>query len=138
MGLGDTMTSALFLNRRKSDVEFKIQAILTRKMAIMDECNEISEILATTIFQNDEYNSISQAAILPGTVPTSPVVPLGAAVAIPTGYYETELARLQGVEKELDNDQTKLEVELEGVKAEQESMQKLASEHAKNDFKIGG
>lgn len=138
MGFADTVTTTLFLTRRRSDIELKVQAILQRKLAIMDECNEISEILASTIFQEDSNSLISPIAPLPGTTPVYPLTPLPPAANVPTGYYEIKLAELQGIEKELDVRQKKLETELEAVKAEQESMRKIANERAKKDFKIGG
>ena len=138
MGFADSMTTMLFLNRRQSDIEFKLGAIMNRKMAIMDEANEISELLAATIFQSDETGQISPALPLPGTTPQYPIVPLPGPATVPTGLYEEQLAVLQGIEKELDTKQKKLETELEAVKAERESMKKIADDHAKKDFKIGG
>lgn len=141
MGFADAVTTRLFLNRRKSDIEFKMQAIMQRKLAILDECNRISEVLAANIFQNDAYSghndAIATPAPLPGLTPVSPIATLPDSEDVPTGYYETQLATLQGVEKELDTRQKKLETELEAVKAEEESMKKIATDHAKKDFKIG-
>ncbi len=138
MGFADAVVTRLFLTRRRSDIEFKMQAIMQRKLAIMDECNRISEILANTIFQGDNTSAISPVAPLPGLTPASPIVPLPGSQDVPTGYYETQLAQLQGIEKELDTRQKKLETELEAVKAEEESIKKIADDHAKKDFKIGG
>ena len=138
MGFADVVTTTLFLNRRRSDVELTIQSILQRKLGIMDECNKISEILAEAIFQGDNYSAISPGGLLPGMTPSNPLVELGPEDPIPTGYYEAKLAELQGLEKELDTRQKKLEIELEAVKAEQESMQKIADDRAKKDFKVGG
>lgn len=138
MGFADTVTTMLFLNRRQSDIEFKVQSIMQRKLAILDECNRISEILSVSVFQGDNNGAISPAAPLPGVLPVYPLTPLPASQGVPTGYYETKLAELQGVEKELDTRQKKLQTELEAVKAEKESIQKIADDHAKKDFKIGG
>ena len=77
MGFADSTTTMLFLNRRQSDLEFHIQAILQRKLAIMDECNNISEVLAAAIFQGDNNSAISPVAPLPGLTPNLPLVPLG-------------------------------------------------------------
>jgi len=138
MGFADSVVTNLFLTRRRSDIEFKIQAIMQRKLAIMDECNEISEQLANAVFQNDAMGTISSSAPLPGFVPPVPLVtPFPTQENVPSGLYEIELAKLQGVEKELDTRQKKLETELEAVKAEQESIKKIADDHAKKDFKIG-
>lgn len=138
MGFADSMTTMLFLNRRQSDIEFKVQAIMQRKMAILDECNRISEILANAVFQGDNSSAISVGAPLPGLTPVNPIVPLPTAQGVPSGYYETKLAQLQGIEKELDTRDKKLQTELEAVKAEKESIKKIADDHAKKDFKIGG
>ena len=113
-----------------------MQAIMQRKLAIMDECNQISEILSTSVFQGDNTSAITTGAPLPGITPVLPLVPLPAAQPVPTGYYETKLAELQGVEKELDTRQKKLETELEAVKAEEETVKKWANDHAKK-FKVG-
>ena len=139
MGFADAVTSRLFLNRRRSDIEFKMQTIMQRKLAIMDQCNLISEKLSNKVFSKDNYSAISPVAPLPGITPTNPLVtPFPAEQDVPTGYYETKLAELQGIEKELDTRQKKLETELEAVKAEEESMKKIADDHAKKDFKVGG
>ena len=57
-----------------------------------------------------------------------------------TYVYEQEQAELQQIEKQLDTpNRKKMETELEAVKAEkEESFKKIAQDHAKNDFKIGG
>ena len=134
MGFADSTATMLFTNRRKSDIEFEIQAILQRKMAILDECNHLSDELAKTIYTPDTNTLISPAAALPGIT-----VPPGTPTAnFESGIYETKLKLLQNKEKELDNSQKKLEVELEAVKAEFESMKKIAQDHAKNDYKVGG
>lgn len=138
MGFGDAVLATLFTNRRRSDIEFKIEIILQRKLAIMDRCNEISETLAGTIFQSDNNATISTPSSLPGFAPVYGIVPNPVPVSVPSGLYEIELAQLQAVEKELDTKQKKLETELEAVKAENESMKKIAEDHAKKDFKIGG
>jgi len=134
MGFADSVATNLFLNRRKSDIEYKIQIIMQRKLAIMDECNQISQNLAESIFDTDQTSLMSPNAPLPGLTPSFPTTP---AVAAPSGYYETVLLQLQSKEKELDCKQKKLETELEAVKAEEESMKKIADDHAKKDFKIG-
>ena len=137
MGFADAVATNLFLVRRRSDIEFKVQSIMQRKLAVLDRCNELSEILANTVFQSDQMGLISPGSPLPGITPVSPLVPLPAAQDVPTGTYELELAELQGIEKELDVRQKKLETELEAVKAEQESIKKIADDHAKKDFKVG-
>ena len=139
MGFADSVTTNLFLNRRKSDIEYKIQIIMQRKLAIMDQCNAISQDLAESIFNTDQMSVVSPAAPLPGLTPSYPTTPAVAAPGAGTGspYYEVVLLRLQSMEKELDCKQKKLETELEAVKAEEESMKKIADDHAKKDFKIG-
>jgi len=139
MGFADAVTGRLFLARRKSDLEFQIQTIMERKLAILDQCNQISAQLSNTIFQDGQHGDISNGAALPGYVAGSPLIP---AVGIPqnsigTNQYERQLGRLQSLEKELDVKQKKFETELEAVKAEEESMKKIAQDHAKKDFKIG-
>ncbi len=145
MGFADAVVTRLFLNRRQSDIEFKMQAIMQRKLAIMDECNKISEQLANAVFEGDNNAYISPASPLPGQTPANPLIGLPAPVAVPGNVlnnngndYELLLAELQGIEKELDTRQKKLETELEAVKAESESIKKIADDHAKKDFKIGG
>ena len=97
--------------------------------------------MANSIFQSDNHGDISQASITPGFFSATPVIP---ALTTPTtdpygtGEYEQELANLQQVEKQLDTQQKKMETELEAVKAEEESFKKIAQDHAKNGFKIGG
>jgi len=139
MGFADAVTGRLFLARRKSDLEFQIQTIMERKLAILDQCNQISAQLANGIFQSGQHNDISSSTAFPGAVYPTPVIP-GINVpqtSIGTNQYERQLAKLQGVEKELDVKQKKFESELEAVKAEEESLKKIAQDHAKKDFKIG-
>ena len=137
MGFADAVAGRLFLVRRKSDLEFQIQSVMERKLAILDQCNQISAQLSNTIFQTDQNSDISSGTALPGTV--YPAIP---GIGIPqtnvgSNQYENKLAQLQTVEKELDTQQKQMETELEAVKAEEESMKKIATDHAKKDFKIG-
>jgi hypothetical protein len=141
MGLADAMVTQLYAARRRSDLEMQLSMILERKLAVQDRCNEISAVLANSIFQSDNHGDISQASITPGFFSATPVIP---ALTTPTtdpygtGVYEQELANLQQVEKQLDTQQKKMETELEAVKAEEESFKKIAQDHAKNGFKVGG
>jgi hypothetical protein len=143
MGFADSVAGRLFLIRRKSDIEFQIQIIMRRKIAILDECNSISANLSNNVFQNGNYTDAFYGGVFPGNLPgTTPpnayqppiTVPTS---SIPTGNYEQLLAELQVKEKELDVRQKKFENELEAVKAEEESLKKIADDHTKKDFKIG-
>jgi len=137
MGFADAVAGRLFLARRRSDLEFQVQIIMERKLAVLDQTNQISGQLAQTIFQTDQNGSISSGTALPGSV--FPAIP-GIGVpqtSIGSNAYEAQLAQLQSIEKELDTKQKKMEIELEAVKAEEDSMKKIANDHAKKDFKIG-
>ncbi|NLF83009.1 MAG: hypothetical protein GX568_03365 [Candidatus Gastranaerophilales bacterium] len=149
MGLADAVVTQLYAARRRSDLEMQLSMILERKLAVQDRCNEISAKLANNIFQSDNHDNITNPSATYGTVPGSsgfiPALP-----AMPQDYfggtvesgdtinYERQLAKLQQVEKQLDTQQKKMETELEAVKAEEESFKKIAHDHAKNGFKIGG
>ena len=112
---------------------------MERKLAVLDQCNQISAQMSNTIFQTGDNSAISSGTALPGYIPGSPIVPaVGIAqTAIGTNTYEAELAQLQSLEKELEVRQNKMETELEAVKAEEESLKKIADDHAKKDFKVG-
>jgi hypothetical protein len=145
MGLADSMVTQLFASRRRSDLEMQISMILERKLAVQDRCNEISSVLANSIFQSDNNGDISGASATLGgagaIIPGGGFDPaLGAMSTDPFGTYdyEVELGNLQQVEKQLDTTQKKMETELEAIKAEEDSFKKIAQDHAKNDFKIGG
>jgi len=140
MGFADSVTGRLFTARRKSDLEFQIQSIMERKLSVLDTCNQLSGSLANSIFSTGQHSGISQGAVVPGwnsPSATTPVINPGAGVNYGAGTYEAELAQLQTLEKELEIRQNKLETELEAVKAEEESLKKIADDHAKKDFKIG-
>ena len=139
MGFADAVAGRLFLVRRKSDLEFQIQTIMERKLAVLDQCNQISGQLANSIFQSGMNSTISSGTAFPGSVYPTPTIP---AIGVPqtsigSNTYEHLLAQLQAKEKELDVRQKKMETELEAVKAEEESLKKIAMDHAKKDFKIG-
>jgi hypothetical protein len=141
MGLADAVVTQLFAARRRSDLEMQLSMILERKLAVQDKCNEISAELSATIFQSDDNSDISGASAVPGFIPSSsglvPELTTMAEDEYGTYEYEVELAELQQVEKQLDTQQKKMETELEAIKAEEESFEKIAQDHAKNDFKIG-
>ena len=139
MGFADSVAGRLFLVRRRSDLEFQVQTIMERKLAVLDQCNQISAQMSNTIFQSGDNGLISSGTAMPGYIPGSPYIPaVGVAqTSIGTNDYEAELAQLQSVEKELEVRQNKMETELEAVKAEEESLKKIADDHAKKDFKIG-
>lgn len=140
MGFADAVTGRLYLARKKSDLEFKLQVITERKMAVLDASNQVSAGLANTIFQSGGmHESISDGAALPGFIGGSPLIPPMYIPQLPIGVnlYEFLLGYLQNIEKELDAKQKKFETELEAVKTEEESVKKIASDHAKKDFKMG-
>lgn len=142
MGLADAVVTQLFSARRRSDLEMQLSMVLERKLAVQDRCNEVSSTLANSIFQSDNNGDISGAAAVPGFIPASSgfVPALTTLTSDPYGtyQYEVELGELQQIEKQLDTQQKKMEVELEAIKAEEASFKKIAMDHAKNDFKIGG
>ena len=136
MGFADAVTGRLFATRRRSDLEFQIQSIMERKLAVLDQCNSISSELANTIFQEGQHGDISSQAALLGWLSPNNLVGVPQ-IGIGGNTYETQLAQLQTLEKELEVKQNKLETELEAVKAEEESLKKIANDHAKKDFKVG-
>jgi len=148
MGFSDAVTGRLFLERRKSDLEFQIQAIMERKLAILDQTNKISAQLSKTIFQTDQNDTITyicgatSAGISSGTALPGDVYPAIQGIGVPqtaigSNVYEAKIAQLQTIEKELDTRQKRMETELDAVKAEEDSMKKVSNDHAKKDFKIG-
>jgi hypothetical protein len=143
MGFADSLAGRLFLVRRKSDLEYQIQIIMERKMAILDECNTLSAQMSNEIFQTGDHTTTFYGGVFPGNLPGVippngyiPPIPVPTS-SMPTGNYESRLAALQVKEKELDIRQKKMETELEAVKAEEESLKKIADDHVKKDFKVG-
>ena len=139
MGFADAVVGRLFLTRRRSDLEMQVQMIMERKLAVLDETNQISQEIADTIFQSGRHSDITDPSAIPGDPVTSPLVP---GVSFDTeqfggNQFEQKLAQLQALEKQLDTEQKKKQTELEAVKAEEESLKKIATDHAKKDFKIG-
>jgi len=142
MGFADSVTGRSFATRRRSDLEFEIQSIMQRKLAVLDACNQVSAQMSNSIFSTGLNGSISTGSALPGaTYPNNiPGVAVPQSIIGTAGTsenYEAELAQLQSVEKELEVQQNMKETELEAVKAEEESLKKIADDHAKKDFKIG-
>ncbi|HSA06368.1 MAG TPA: hypothetical protein P5556_04245 [Candidatus Gastranaerophilales bacterium] len=139
MGFADAVAGRQFVVARKSDLEFQLSMIMERKLAILDECNQISQTLSNSIFQSGLHNTITSPTATPGFIAPSPVIPPAVFGQSPygTGEYEQRLSELQGIEKALDLDQKKKESELEAIKAEEESLKKIADDHAKKDFKLG-
>lgn len=139
MGFADAIAGRLRATSVKSDLEYKIQDIMEKKLAILDRCNQISTELSETIFQTGEHSLISNSSALPGYVGAGAYIPSISVSqeAIGQSILEQQLGQLQRDEKALDLQQKKYEHELEAVKAEEESMKKIADDHAKKDFKIG-
>jgi hypothetical protein len=147
MGLADAVVTQLYAARRRSDLEMQLSMILERKLACQDKCNQVASIISNSIFQSDNNGDITDAAAVPGFIPTSsgfnpPLTALtginyGGTADPATQNYEIQLGELQQVEKQLDTQQKKMETELEAIKAEEDSFKKIAEDHAKNDFKIG-
>ena len=109
MGLITNLATGLLATRAHSDIEFKLQAVSERRLAVMDKSKDMSSIYSTCLMTPGNQDDI---------------------------FCEIKLRELQVLDKELQKQKEQLETQLRIYKEMKEDQLKGAKEGAKKEFTI--
>ena len=147
MGLAASQGRLLYLTARKSDIEFKVQIINQRRTTLAQQTTQLVRQYANAMYQNDnpsiinatdinDPSTIQPVGALPGFVfPTSGTV---IQTPIATGDYETQMALVQSLDKELELRTRDLDTQHKEVETEYDAVKKVIDKNIEMTFKTFG
>jgi len=151
MGLAASQGRLLMLTARKSDIEFKIQTINQRRTTLAQQSSQLIRQYAAAMYQTDDTSVLNQTTTTnPDGTTTTTQNPVGALpgfifsvspvqqTAIPTGDYETQMALVQSLDKELELRTRDLDTQHKEVETEYDAVKKVIDKNIEMSFKTLG
>ena len=111
MSISAALTTGLKATRMQSDIEFQLQGLMQRKIALLNKAANLSNLHFNSLFTSDPNDDI---------------------------YYQQQLIIIQSIEKELDTRKEMLETKRKIYMNIAESTLKNSKENAKKGFTING
>ncbi len=109
MGMITNLTTGLMATRMKTDLEFKLESLSERRIAVMDKSKDVSMQYSNSIFTPGKQDDI---------------------------MLEQEMLFLQTLDKELNNQMRQLETQLKIISEIKDDQLKGAKKEAKKEFTI--
>ena len=151
MGLAASQGRLLLLTARKSDIEFKIQTINQRRTTLAQQSSQLIRQYANAMYQTDNTSILNQTTTtnpdgtttitqnpvgaLPGFIFSNPPVQQ---TPIATGDYETQMALVQSLDKELELRTRDLDTQHKEVETEYDAVKKVIDKNIEMSFKVFG
>jgi len=150
MGLAASQGRLLMLTARKSDIEFKIQTINQRRTCLAQQSSQLIRQYINAMYQTDDTSILNQTTTtnhdgttttvqndvgaLPGFIFSTSVTQ----TAIPTGDYESQMALVQSLDKELELRTRDLDTQHKEVETEYDAVKKVIDKNIEISFKTLG
>lgn len=150
MGLAASQGRLLFLTARKSDIEFKVQIINQRRTILAAQTAQLIRTYADAMYQNDnptilnatditDPSTIQDVGALPGFFGSDPAGVGPTPVSpVATGVYETQMALVQQLDKELELREKDLDTQHKEVETELDAVKKVIDKNIESTFKTFG
>ncbi|HEX9063418.1 MAG TPA: hypothetical protein VF941_24870, partial [Clostridia bacterium] len=122
-GLAASQGRLMFLNQRKSDIEFKIQVINQRRSLLAEQSAQLTRLEANSLYQDDSGTKI----ILLAEQSNSAIQ-----------NYSIQMAQIQALDKELELRENDLNTQHKKVEAELDSVKKIIDRNIDKTFKMLG
>jgi len=139
MGIAASAGREMMLTARKSDIEFKVQVINQRRTTLAQQASQLARAYANAMYQTDDTSALTGDATMVGGF-TSPVTGLGSVAQsdIATGSYETQMAYVQALDKELELREKDLQTQSKEAETELEVVRKVIDKSIEKGFKTLG
>jgi len=144
MGLSASAGRQAMLTARKSDIEFKVQVINQRRTALAEQSSQLARNFANSMYQTDNPMGLSTTATSTGVgaLPGFTAQVAGGAsitqTSVATGQYETQMAYVQSLDKELELRETDLQTQSKEIETELDAVKKVIDKNIEISFKTLG
>jgi len=139
MGLAASAAREMMLTARKTDIEFKVQVINQRRTTLAQQASQMARAYANAMYQTDDTAVLTgDATMVAGFTSTVPGLGAVDQSDIPTGVYETEMAYVQSLDKELELREKDLQTQSKEAETELEVVRKIIDKSIEKGFKTLG
>ena len=144
MGLAASQGRVMMLTARKSDLEFQVQVINDRRTVLAEQSSKLAQQFANAMYQTADptvLNNGNATSILPGGIGANVTNPSGSALptaSVGTGWYESQMAYVQSLDKALELREKDLQTQNKEVETELDAVQKVIDKSIEKGFKTLG
>ena len=145
MGLAASQGRVMMLTSRKSDLEFQVQVINERRTALAEQSSLLAQQFANAMYQTSDptvLNNGNATAMLPGMGAGSNITPTNGnalpTASVGTGWYESQMAYVQSLDKALELREKDLQTQNKEVETELDAVQKVIDKNIQGSFKTLG